>query len=94
MTDGTEMQDSTLNEKDLSNVQRNTNKSYSLMFSSYPEHWLEEQITVRFTTLVVLRKMTRQPQATTAQITQIKRAAMNSTEKFQHCKKLQEKLQG
>ncbi len=31
MIDGTEMQDSTLNGKDLRNVQRNTNKTYSTM---------------------------------------------------------------
>ncbi len=31
MIDGTEAQDSTLNGKDLSNVQRNTNKTYSTM---------------------------------------------------------------
>jgi hypothetical protein len=55
---------------------------------------LGEQITVRFTSLVVLKKMTHQPQATTDKITQVNIAAMTGTEKFQCCRKLQEKSQG
>jgi hypothetical protein len=39
-----------------------------------------------------IEKDDMQPEATTVQITLIKRAAMNSTEKFQHCRKLQEKV--
>jgi hypothetical protein len=62
--------------------------------SSYLEHWLGEQITVRFTSLLILKKMTHQPQVTTGQVTQLNITAMTSTETFQHCIKLQEKLQG
>jgi hypothetical protein len=37
MIDGTEMQDSTLNGKDLGNIQRNTNKTYSTMLKLISE---------------------------------------------------------
>jgi hypothetical protein len=91
---GTERQDPTLNGKDLTKFKRILIKHTQQCSSSYLEHWSGEQSTVRFTPLLISKKMTCQPQGTTDQVTQVNITAMTSTEKFQHCRKSQQKLQG